>query len=275
MITTYMRAALGAAVLATSTSAAQSALRLPASARALGMGNVAIAGRDDDVLFYNPAQLTIARGMSVSGERYASGARTAALSSVTRVNTAGIALGAVLFQSPSPITSVGLTAGFAQVVKSLRLGAAVDYDEENRFGARESETLFDAGISRDFARYFTGGFAVQHFGGHKTNLFGRYPTRATLGLSAAAPAGPYDLVFTTAASMESRRRVRAAGGGEINWSWLEGYNVALRAGLRDPFVGERPFTAGAGFTKDRLSIDYALETLAGSHIGHRVGLRVR
>ena len=30
------------------------------------MGNVAVAGRDDDVLFYNPAQLVAARGMSVS-----------------------------------------------------------------------------------------------------------------------------------------------------------------------------------------------------------------
>src|SRR6266571_347816 len=70
---------------------APTVLRLPASARALGMGNVGVASRDDDVLFYNPAQVAIARGMSVSGERYSSSASGATLSSVTRFNNGGIA----------------------------------------------------------------------------------------------------------------------------------------------------------------------------------------
>ena len=52
-----------------------------------------------------------------------------------------------------------------------------------------------------------------------------------------------------------------AGGVEVDYSWLSGYNIALRAGARRPLPGEEALTAGAGFTIDRLSIDYALETL--------------
>jgi hypothetical protein len=66
-----------------------------------------------------------------------------------------------------------------------------------------------------------------------------------------------------------------AGGVELNYSWLDGYSVAIRAGARRPDIGERTFTAGAGFGVDHLTVDYALEALSGSHIGHRIGLRVR
>jgi hypothetical protein len=44
-----------------------------ASTRGLAMGNANLAGRDDDVLFYGPAQLAVARGTSVAAERYVDG----------------------------------------------------------------------------------------------------------------------------------------------------------------------------------------------------------
>src|SRR5262245_9695892 len=69
-------------------------LRLPASVRMLGMGNAAVAGRDDDVLFYNPAQLVAARGTSLSYERLTPFSSTGVVSSVIRFNTGGIAIGA-------------------------------------------------------------------------------------------------------------------------------------------------------------------------------------
>src|SRR5262245_65460375 len=68
-------------------------LRLPSSARTLAMGNVGIVGRDDDVLFYNPAQLVAARGTSVSAERFSRFARSGTLSSVIRFNNGGIGIG--------------------------------------------------------------------------------------------------------------------------------------------------------------------------------------
>src|SRR4051812_18391136 len=42
------------------------ALTLPTSARTLAMGDIGVASRDDDVIFYNPAQLSVARGTSFS-----------------------------------------------------------------------------------------------------------------------------------------------------------------------------------------------------------------
>ena len=45
-------------------------LRLPigASTRGIAMADANTAGRDDDVIFYGPAQLAIARGTSACGQ---------------------------------------------------------------------------------------------------------------------------------------------------------------------------------------------------------------
>jgi hypothetical protein len=66
-----------------------------------------------------------------------------------------------------------------------------------------------------------------------------------------------------------------AGGLEMGYSWLDGYSIALRGGARRPERGEGPLTAGAGFTMDRLSIDYALDTSTRGRVAHRLGLRIR
>jgi hypothetical protein len=66
----------------------------PAGARTLAMGNTGIAGRDDDVLFFNPAMLVVARGFSASVERYSPWSSGGSISAVTRVNTGGSGIGA-------------------------------------------------------------------------------------------------------------------------------------------------------------------------------------
>jgi hypothetical protein len=101
------------------------------------------------------------------------------------------------------------------------------------------------------------------------------PIRTTLGVAGGRGVGEFDLAGTAAVSLLRTNFVVPAGGAEIGYSWLDGYSLALRAGARRPLPGERALTAGAGFTMDRLSIDYALEALSGSRIGHRLGLRVR
>src|SRR5207247_8348645 len=90
------------------TAPAQTVLRLPASTRALGMGNVAVAGRDDDVLFYNPAQLAIARGTSVQLEQLSPTATSGSLAAVSRFSTGGIAVGMSMvdFQTASARTDL-------------------------------------------------------------------------------------------------------------------------------------------------------------------------
>jgi hypothetical protein len=280
---------------------------LPASSRLLAMVIVGVVGRDDDVLFYNPAQLVAARGMSASFEQLSSTARIGALSSVTRVGSGGIAVGATIANFSSPFgaypvdrlnmmgagpnagTSESFVVGLAQVVKGTRFGLAGKFVDERIANTRNDRALLDLGVAHDF--FGTSfGLAVQNIGksfeptfpnGVSTD-FGTIPQapalmplRTTLGAGRGTQAGPFDVYATAAVSLLRDDFVVPAGGGEISYSWLDGYNIILRAGARRPERGEGTFTAGAGFSMDRVSIDYALETLSGSRVANRIGLRIR
>jgi hypothetical protein len=293
--------AFGAPAAAQSVQLAPIIVRLPASTRALGMGNVGIASRDDDVLFYNPAQLAIARGTSAQAEWFPDRAHGGTVSSVLRFWKGGIAVGAsaVDFQTPGVLagdrtgfaasgfaaTSLVGALGIGQTFKGFRVGATAKYAEESATLSRFAYTAADVGIAHDVARIVTIGLAVQNLGstsdmdaivspdgGARVEL----PLRETLGAAVSTDAGPFDLTATAAAMYgREEQHLRPAGGAELGWSWLSGYDIVLRAGARDPEPGERAFTAGAGFTRDRVSIDYALETLVGSRVAHRIGIRVR
>ena len=279
--------------------------RLPSSARMLAMGNVGIVGRDDDVLFYNPAQLVGARGTSASSERFSSSARGGTLSSVIRFNNGGIGIGATVtnFRTvngtfPSDRlemrndralnngSSNTLALGVGQVFKGTRIGITGKYLDEPAGGLRRNAAgVVDLGVARDFFGY-SFGLAVQNIGPKfelrgfqiptpPSNPSSGLPLSATFGAGRGLPVGPFDLFATTAVSWLRDGFVSPAGGAELGYSWLEGYNIILRAGARRPVRGEGPVTAGAGFIMDRLAIDYAIETLSGGRAGHRIGLRVR
>ena len=295
-------------------------LTLPTGPRTLAMGNVGIGSRDDDVLFFNPAQLAVARGMSVSAERYSASAGGGTLSAVTRFASGGVAVGMrmvdyrmgftgfpsdralMLTGGDQPGTSIEAVVGLAQTVKRIRLGIAAKYADDNATNARAQHAALDLGVSKDLSRYFTAAVAVQNVSSAisiscvdaradpnclpppgvvvapspaspTTKVY--MPLRTTAGIAGSGPVGPLDVTATAAVSLLRDSFVIPAGGGEISYSWLDGYAIAVRAGVRRPVPGEAPFTAGLGFTMDRLSIDYAVEALSGSRAGHRIGLRIR
>jgi hypothetical protein len=282
-------------------------LRLSASARTLGMGNVGVTGRDDDVLFYNPAQLVAARGTSLSVEQFSTISRVGALSSVGRFSTGGIAIGAAFadFRAPGgayPIeradlvaggpnfgSSANLAVGIGQVIKRTRIGLAVKYIDERIGTARNSTVAADIGVARDFFNTAFG-LAVQNIGGpfgtmhvlldpsssSRTRIEPAHamPVRVTLGAGRSLPMGEFDVTATAAVSYLHEGFVAPAAGGEIGYSWLDGYSIVARAGARRPERGESPFTGGAGFVMDRLAIDYAIEGVAG-RTAHRFGVRIR
>ena len=294
-------------------------LRLPAGPRSLALGNTGIASRDDEVIFFNPAQLVSARGMSVSAERYSANAAGGALSATTALGSGGIAVGArvVNYEVPadffpadrssmlgagSPATSYEATVGIAQVYKGVRGGVAVKYADDAVPAFRAGKAMLDLGLAKDFFRVYTVGLAVQNIGSSTEipcsfmpksqpcpdallapnansvalrPVTANAPIRTTLGIGTTRSVGELDLAATAAVSMLRTEFVIPSGGLEANYSWLNGYNIALRAGARRPMVGEDAFTAGAGFTMDRLTIDYALETFSDGRVGHRVGVRVR
>lgn len=306
-------------------------LSLPAGTKPLAFGNVGIASRDDDVLFYNPAQLVVARGMSGSFERYSANSLGGTLSSVTRFSNNAFAIGARFadyrglpisvisdFGPGVPITEFPLdrrtslgsgpvegltseaTVGYATTFKGVRLGVAAKYSADEIPAVRIQTGALDVGVAKDVARFYTVALAVQNIG-ESTSLrcvmhdegghapcevavepgqpgFGvpvYLPLRTTLGGSFSHELGEFDFASTAAVSLLRSNFVIPAGGAELGYSWLDGYSVALRAGARRPLPGEGTFTAGAGVNVDHLSIDYALETLSGSRVAHRIGLRIR
>jgi hypothetical protein len=268
-------------------------LRLPAGPRSLALGNTGIVSRDDEVIFFNPAQLVNANGFSVSGERFAPRAGSGALSAVTRFNGGGIGIGMqfadyqtelgtfpatreTMLQRGLAGQSLVAVVGIAQTIKGFRAGIAGKFAEEYSSSTRFSKPLADIGVSHDYFRT-NFGLAVQNIGAEE-DVAGTHidlPLKTTLGAGRTKSLGPYDFALTGAVSLLRDDFVQPSGGVEMNYSWLDGYTIALRGGARRSAIGEDPFTGGAGFTMDRLSIDYAFEMLSDKRFGHRIGLHVR
>ena len=279
-------------------------LLLPASTRAMAVGNAWVAGRDEDVIFYNPAQLIGARpGVHLSLARYGSASTLGAMAGVYAAGPLSLTLGwgvqildfatrpgeaypfvpAILgTRGTREALSMLATVGGAVTWKNFRGGIAVKYAAD-RVGtpsisaggvssSRYETFLSDFGLSHNLLRGVAA-LAVQNVGRGWVEGSRRIqvPLQTSLGWTSNAwQPGPFDLAV--AAQVTARRGWIAPGGGvELGWGWIEGYSVALRAGVRRPETGsERPFTAGATFNADRFSLDYALQLFDGGRNAHRV-----
>lgn len=273
------------------------ALTLPTSARMLAMGDMGVAGRDDDVIFYNPAQLFVARGTSFSLTRLSETARGGTMSTVLRLGPGAVGFGAnYLEYQVTPLsypyqlgdvidpnfalaTSAVGALGYAQVYRGFRFGAAAKYAMDAVDIERFANVYGDFGIARDFrnGRYTTA-LSVQHVGASLSRGADRIaaPTMATLGASTARQLGPLDAAATAGVSYSELDEVTAGGGAEISWSWLVGYSIAARAGVHQARQGgETEFMGGLGFTADRMTLDVAVHRLPGDRAGYRAGIRIR
>jgi hypothetical protein len=263
------------------------------STRGLAMGNANTTGRDDDVIFYNPARLAIARGTSIAGERYDERTASGTLATVTRLASGGVGVGAHVTSGREFLCNdVGLppfppaqyetlafgSVGFAQTVKRFQLGAAIKY-AVNQGSFRATGLRGDLGVARDMSAGvipFSLGLAFQNIGSSLDDEL--MPWRIALGGSAGGPLGPFDLNVAAQLATTHDDHFLPAGGLELGYQWLDGYGFALRGGARRgaPLTFEGNFTGGVGLTLDRLSVDYAFETQSGARpLGHRLSLRLR
>lgn len=274
-------------------------LRLPASARYLALGNAGVASRDDDALFYNPAELTTVRGTSVSAQRYWPGNTSGAFSTVLAfwggglgiggqwlgysTNATGLPISAASLDSAGTQTasSMAATLGFARTIKGLRVGIATKVAQESAPSARNTSGFVDIGIDKG-TRFASFAFAIQNvstFGVSRT----LEPARATLGAMTELALAQYikgaspfvDIGLASQVSVLEDGWIKPSGGVELSYVWIQGYGLTLRGGARRPEPGERPMTAGATLTADRIRFDYALETREGDNLSHRIGVRVR
>lgn len=277
-------------------------LRLPASARALSLGNVGVTSSDGDAVFYNPGMLAQSRGSAASAQRYGSNAIAGAMATTTASGSFTLGFGVQFLRYGSRVgasyddivapgatrlsdggtvasTSTAITLGVARTIKGFRLGASAKYVEDHIGATQDGTVAFDVGMNRPIW-VGTFAFAVQNLGaGPRLNgLEGTLPRRITTGFGAfRAVSEQWDLGAQAAVSLEGDLFVRPAVGAEEAWVPIEGVAFSFRQGFRLPREsGESAVTAGLGVTVDRLSLDYAIEPMKdGRSASHRLGLRVR
>ena len=172
--------------------------------------------------------------------------------------------------------SAARCSGYAQTVKGVRLGASANYAVDAISLERFGNVYADVGAARDFGRY-TVGLALQHLGpslkrgGDRIDV----PALATLGMATSRALGPLDLLATAAVSANEEKAYGGLGA-ELGWSWISGYSIAGRAGVHQPnAIGIADYTAGFGFTADRMTVDLAAELLDRGRMSYRAGLRIR
>ncbi|HYV97296.1 MAG TPA: hypothetical protein VE967_07595, partial [Gemmatimonadaceae bacterium] len=241
-------------------------LLAPASTRAAALGNAWVAGRDEDVIFYNPAQIIAAArgGFSATFARYGSTTSLGAMSGAYSAGPASFTIGwgaqfadySTRPEVPYPYSTSLLTTdgtvdaysavlmgGAAIVVKGFRVGAAAKYatdrvaEPSNEPGGpldvRHDAMLVDAGIARAFLGG-TLGLSAQNFAGRKSTDGARTidaPLQGLLGWTTVKQAGPFDVGFY--GQVAGRDDWVSPGGGiELGYSWIEGYAITLRGGGR-------------------------------------------
>ncbi len=307
---------LSALVLSARLAAAQNAapdtgplaLLLPASARAAAIGNAAVAGRDEYAVFQNPARLNATTGFGMTLATYGASTRALAAASASTIGpvTLGWALQAVDFTAPRtstayPVAPASLMSGGesdafslvamvsgAMTYKGFRIGTSVKYAEDMvrrnstdlpvvALPSRGAAWLLDIGTSHPL---WTGiaGLSLQNVGQPYLLRGTPYsvPTQLALGWSAQYAWGPFDYGFHTQVTARRNGWVSPAAGFELGWSWIDGYNVTLRAGAhRTETADEKPVGAGFSFGADRLNLDYGASFYSGSQMAHRLTVRWR
>lgn len=284
--------------LAQAPPAAPIVLGLAPSARVAALAGAWVAGRDQDVIFYNPAQLVGVRpDFAVSAGRIGNASRTASLSSAYAAGKLSLTLGwgvqFVNFEtasgqappfSPDVLLGSGVvdaqsllaTAGAAVEYKSVKMGSAVKYLSD-RTTVNASAMAVDIGVSRNLFGG-VGAFAVQNLGPRALDEAlpeARLPRQIAGGWSGTRAAGPFDLAYFT--QLTHRKDWTApAVGLEAGYSWLEGYTVTGRVGARRPDTdAESPLSLGGAFTLDRVTLEYAMRFFDDSRRAHLVTLRWR
>jgi hypothetical protein len=275
------------------------ALEVPASVRAAALGGAFVLGSvDADAIFYNAAFGESLRGISASAHlfgrpsslvsvsggmewwgasvglglqttSYADGGRTALRAEDDLFNTMGDAVA-------EQIASLA----YARRVKGIRFGATAKWIEQRTNEARSSSFAADlsAGMTVGPVQL---GLAVQNLGPALPVVDEErpLPNRATLGASLARPwiVGPIDVLATAATGRDAYGDFFGGGGVEVSYWPITGRTFTLRGGLRSVPSGmdEEPLTLGAGYTGDRISLDWAWQSFGPLGYVNRFGVRWR
>jgi hypothetical protein len=284
---TLALAALALAALAPAARAqAQLVLQLPASTRAAALGNsYAMASAESDAIFYHPALLNSARGIAGSVAFHGSDGRQFGVSGALEWWNGGVGFG-LQTVSYGGLASTGPSAGgesvasaaYARTLLGFRIGVAGKLIDLRIRDERDETAAADIGIARSVGPV-TLGVTGRNIGRDPSidSAAVDLPTDVTLGAATGTrPVGPLDLMAAASASWRRDETWAAGGGIEVSWWPIQGRTFTGRAGYRwveDSDV--KPLTLGAGFTGDRIAIDWAFEDVENGDATHRLTIRLR
>ena len=295
--------------VAANRAAAQSAgivLQLPASARAAALGNAySASGRDDAVIFYNPAQLAVAvgagRSASASVQRYVAESNVAALSGAMRIGPGRVGLGLQLLDYgsepeivPDPTyggergaetgsrysaTDFVASVGYGVSLGRLRGGVTGKLIRQQLAGLSGSTGALDVGVALDVAGG-TVAAVMQNSGGILTLGSSAMSLPLVYRGSASLPPialGRARMIEMVELSQQRGGDLVPSAGAEIGMRAGDGVELAARVGLaprRDAESSTSRITLGGGISTGRFALDYGYQTVEGLGLGtHRIGFR--
>jgi hypothetical protein len=300
MVVTCLVAAGAGQVAAQGERAMPLILQLPMSTRALGMGNAyVLALGDADAVFYHPGLLDTSRGMGLSMSRYGSESSLFAASAAAEWFRGGVGVGlqtlsysaaslgsGAFVQGEEGLSATGPVAAtenvasvaYARVLFGFRVGLAAKLIEQRLPAERDVTVAADLGVARNIG-LFTFGLAARNFGRDPDleAFDAELPWNVTLGGSTRSlPFGPLDVVAAAAGTWARDEHWEAGGGIEAAYWPVSGRTFIGRVGVRWVEDSEaRPLTLGAGFSGDRIVLDYAFQDFDAGKPLHRLTVRWR
>jgi hypothetical protein len=308
-LTTAILLAAHAAVLAYTLAAPREAraqsygpgvLQLPASTRALGMADAfPVGGSDSDAVFYNLALSQNIAGVTLAGQRWGASGTMLTVSGAAEWWGGRIALGvlaldyapsifiegnpdgdldeAELFEGGTARSELVAVLGYTRRIFGIRIAAVGKAITQRWLDDRETTVALDLSSGHVFGPV-TAGLSVQNIG--TSADFSGQDADAPLRLTVAASwrtlqLGPLDVLPAASITRTPDGTIVPAAGVEVGYWPIQGRTFIARFGVRDPASESAdPFTIGAGFAGDRISLDWAWVPFdAGS--SHRVSVRWR
>lgn len=279
-------------------------LELPASTRALSLGNAfALGFRDSDAVFYHPGLLGRAQGFGASLQRFSANGTLVGFSAAQSWFGGGVALGIQQLSYEAPlrpemtvqhlldlsadeatlrnegqagVSELVVSAGYGKTLWGIQMGV-VGKLVEGRYGTRKAgSAALDLGVAASPGPV-TLGISVQNLGPALVIAGGEIslPTRFILGASSrSAPAGPLDISASTAVIYRLEGDAVPSVGLEVGYWPVNGRTFVGRVGYRhrpDDYTAT-PFTFGGAFMGDDIILEYAFQGFDRGDPSHRFSI---
>ena len=273
-------------------------LELPASTRALALGNAFVAaGKDEASIFYNPAQLATVEKLSagLSVQQWFLGQTVAAAAAAVHAfhGTAAIGLqvldygsserafdeGGGFGEPTGPEISAGdyvASIAYALSIGGLRIGATGKYVNQRLVDESGGTGAVDFGAALD-VKGVTLAASLQNVGGEISLAGDRRSRPRLVRVGAAVPGrnvGPVNVLGTVELT-HMDGETKPFGGVEVEYQAPGGVTILGRVGALDRPTGAdiSPVAFGGGVRALHFALDYAYEGSAVFGAMHRVGVR--